>query len=74
MCVFNSAERERGRLDSEDYGMCIVNLMLGIQMLSFHFNNVVTDAKSFPLKILSAPGNSYPDPTLWLDRLAATFR
>ena len=54
--------------------MCIVNLMLGIQMLSFHFNNVVTDAKSFPLKILSAPGNSYPDPTLWLDRLAATFR
>lgn len=25
-------------------------------------------------QILSAPGNSYPDPTLWLDRLAATFR
>ena len=29
-CVFNSAGRERGRLDSEDYRMCIVNLMLGI--------------------------------------------
>lgn len=25
-------------------------------------------------QILSAPANSYPDPTLWLDRLAATFR
>lgn len=25
-------------------------------------------------QILSAPVNSYPDPTLWLDRLAATFR
>jgi len=25
-------------------------------------------------QILSAPGDSYPDPTLWLDRLAATFR
>ena len=30
LCVFNSAGRERGRLDSEDYRMCIVNLMLGI--------------------------------------------
>ena len=43
-------------------------------MLAFHFKNVVSYTKSFPLKILSAPGNSYPDPTLWLDRLAATFR
>ena len=40
-------------------------------MLVSEFNLI---DKFFVYKILSAPVNSYPDPTLWLDRLAATFR
>ncbi|XP_022802202.1 transportin-3-like [Stylophora pistillata] len=55
-------------------GVCKVLEGIESEQLSEGLNSICGIHVTSLKQILSAPANSYPDPTLWLDRLAATFR
>lgn len=55
-------------------GVCKVLEGIESKQLSEGLNSICGIHVTSLRQILSAPANSYPDPTLWLDRLAATFR